>query len=394
MLKDLEQRNKEPENAQVNYVPAVAPQASKKNIFYIIIVLLAINIVGIIMWQLYSENQSLKVAKAEKPATVVSESVPSNNQNISTQNESRIEDTIVASTPVKTAQVNQETAAAKLKQSEQSYSTQKHSKQALNEQAQTNQSTKQLANTAQITNTQESLPDNVATKPQQAKKESASLPPASEPVNNSSAKESTVVKKPTLTVTRRQLSSKEMADRKLTKAEQAVAKGDLSTAETLFEDILLLEPRNKFARKKLAALWFGRKSYQSAVNLLAQGISYFPDDSEFRVMQARVFLAVNNAQNALASLKPMADFQDKEYQVLLAGVAQELGDFETAIQAYQHLTKMVANNGRYWLGLAIAQDSNGQYQQAKDSYQSALAVGDLAKSSTDFATLRLQELGE
>lgn len=412
MLKDLEQRNNEPENAQVNYVPPVPVKASKKPIFVIISILVAINIIGIIIWQLYSENQSLKYGTTVKSANINNTAEQPTTQQTSTStiaksdaqglskpmvvNADNTTNTVRADTsPNNAAQV--EKIAAKIQ-------PQKTSKLV-------------TANTKNANNTQNlTSPSSASNSPMEVElPESDSLveepspinSPAVDSLNNASQAEPelTVVKerkvansntsaKPVMSVTRRQLSPDELAAQKLSKAEQAIAKGDAALAETLFEDILLIQPENKFARKKLAALWFGRKAYQSAVNLLAQGIDLFPNDSEFRLMQAQVYLSVNNAQAALAALKPMNQFSDKEYQLMLASTAQQVGDFETAASAYQTLTTLVNNNGRYWLGLAIALDSNGQYQQAKDAYLSALAVGDLAKSSTDFATQRLQELGE
>ena len=94
---------------------------------------------------------------------------------------------------------------------------------------------------------------------------------------------------PSLTISRRKMSPQELAKQKFTQAEQAVLSDNINQAEQLLEEILLLEPNHKAARKQLAALWFGRQSYQAALNLLSQGIALSPQDSEYHLMQARIY---------------------------------------------------------------------------------------------------------
>ncbi|MGV2870456.1 tetratricopeptide repeat protein [Colwellia sp. E150_009] len=197
-----------------------------------------------------------------------------------------------------------------------------------------------------------------------------------------------------MSVSRRQLTSSELIVQKLARAEKSINNNDIIKAEQLFEDILIIDPNQKQARKKLAALWFGRQAYQQAVNLLSQGIAIDKFDSEMRLMKAQIQLKQGQETAAYNTLKPLASIEQKEYQVMLANIAQKIEQYPSAIMAYQVLIKMQPDNGRWYLGLAIVYDKNSQFSLAVNAYALALAKADLSASSVKFAKQRMQALGE
>jgi len=159
----------------------------------------------------------------------------------------------------------------------------------------------------------------------------------------------------------------------------------------------LVMPEHKSARKQLAALWFGRQSYTDALNLLSQGINLSPNDSELRVMKARIYLQQSRIQPAFVTLNGMPkanDVVNVEYQSLRATTAQQLNEFSFAAEAYQILVEIEPSAGRWWLGLAVALDSNGEFKQASIAYQTALNRTGLSGSAETFARQRILELGE
>ena len=195
-------------------------------------------------------------------------------------------------------------------------------------------------------------------------------------------------------VSRRQLSSKELVAQKLVRAEKSIKANDITKAEQLFEEVLIINPNHKQARKKLAALWFGRKSYQQATNLLSQGISLDRNDAELRLLKARIHLQQGQHRAAFDSLKPLPNLKQQEYQVMLANVAQQIEQYDSAIQAYKVLIDMQAYSGRWHLGLAIVYDKNSQFSLAAAEYALALTKSDLSVASAEFAQQRMQALGE
>jgi len=199
---------------------------------------------------------------------------------------------------------------------------------------------------------------------------------------------------PSISVSRRQITSKQLAVQKMTQAEHALANNKITRAEKLYEEVLMLEPENKVARKQLAALWFGRKAYQEAINILAQGIALEPQYSEYRLMQARIYLTQGQNERAYKILQGLQVIDNIEYLATQASVAQQLSQYQQAIKNYQQLAKVQPNEGRWWLGLAVAYDANKQYTLALQAYQSAQMQGNLSANSLNFVQQRMQELRE
>ncbi len=197
-----------------------------------------------------------------------------------------------------------------------------------------------------------------------------------------------------MTVSRRQLTTKELVSQKLVSAEKAINSNQITKAETLFEDVLILQPSNKQARKKLAALWFGRKLYQQAINLLSQGIALDKQDSELRMLKAQIQIKLGQHKSAYYTLKALPALKQQDYQVMLANVAQQIEAYEGAIKAYKVLINMQPYRGKWHLGLAIVYDKNSQFTVAEKEYALALSKNDLSSASAEFAAQRMQALGE
>jgi MSHA biogenesis protein MshN len=197
-----------------------------------------------------------------------------------------------------------------------------------------------------------------------------------------------------MSVSRRQLSADELAQQKLALAEKALAAKQISKAEKLLEDVVIIAPKDSQTRKKLAALWFGRQAYQDAVNLLSQGIALNGKDSSLRQMKARIHLKQGQATAALNTLKPLAQLKDEEYQIMLASTAQQAQHHKVAVKAYSMLISMQPDIGRWQLGLAVLYDKNSQFDSASKAYKTALTKNDLSVSSEQFVKERLQAIGQ
>jgi MSHA biogenesis protein MshN len=203
-----------------------------------------------------------------------------------------------------------------------------------------------------------------------------------------------IASKSKMSVSRRQLTSTELVAQKLIRAEKAIKINDIIKAEQLFEEVLIVKPNHKQARKNLAALWFGGKSYQQAINLLSQGISLDRSDADLRLLKARIHLQQGQYDAAYNTLKPLSQIKQQEYQVMLANVSQKIEQYESAIQAYKILIDMQMYSGRWHLGLAIVYDKNSQFSLAVTEYALALKKSDLSVASAEFAQQRMQALGE
>ena len=365
MLKDLDKRQGE-QVTDSNVTVPVAKKGSNTKLIIIVIVILLVNIAGIFAWQLYAENQQLKT-QAQQKQKVTSLAIPE-----------VVNTGVVSDTPELVTDKLEKKVAAVDKVTEPV-------------------ATEAITVANKVTSNETKI-NAVAPEPLlPASTNVVESPETDISVGHSQIKEpeKKVVKaKPTLTISRSQLSPKMLSKKKITEAERAMEVNDLAKAESLFEEVLLLIPEHETARKQLAALWYGKKAYQDAVNLLSQGIAIAPQSEEMRLMSARIYFEQGRARQALNLLSPINNSQRVDLQVLIANIASEINEYKSAENAYRKLLVLEPNAGRWWLGLAVSLDSQGQFKLASNAYDEAIAKGNLSSNALQFARQRVAELGE
>jgi MSHA biogenesis protein MshN len=370
MLKDLQDREPESEKTQ-NAPVVIKKQTSQLKLITLVAgIFLLCNIVGWYVWSLYDENKTLKTAAVQMKVTQIdnpqggpiasSALVKSEILETETETEKSTNDADA------TAQVAVEKSALTSIPS----AVPAISKSSFNE-SDSNETLKINKQMIDIVAADKMIPEKVT---QQL------------------IKQSTVPAK--MSVSRRSFSAAELVSQKLTQAETAILSNKIGKAEGLFEEVLIIDPSQVQARKKLAALWFGRQALQDATNLLSQGIALSPNDSDLRMLQAQIY--VKQAKHALAyqALIPLAKLKQVEYQLLIANSAQQTAQYDAAINAYHLLIKMKPNSARSYLGLAIVHDRNSQFLLAIEQYKHALSFGSLSVDSSTFVQQRIQALGE
>jgi len=366
MLKDLEQRA--PEQGHVAMPVAISHKPSTIKIILIsLAVLVSLNLLGFYIWNLQAQIASNEIPvkkQIQKPIANVSQSSPKKNVEILLSDQQRLDQQELISEKVSLTK-NKADLAIALPQ-------QPIAKEKVKFSESTPEKTVAIKSLVQPEHTKPKLVNTVPVSPTLAKAEIKSK----------------------MSVSRRQLTSEELIAKKLASAEKAININDISKAEQLFEDVLIVDPKQKQARKKLAALWFGRKSYQHAINLLSQGISLDRSDAELRLLKARIHLQQGQDKAAYSTLKPLSMNKQQEYQVMLANVSQKIEQYKSAIQAYKILIDMQAYSGRWHLGLAIVYDKDSQFPLAVTEYALALTKSDLSVASAEFAQQRMQALGE
>ena len=360
MLNALDQRNAE--QAQSTSTPVmVTKKTSTVNIFFIsLIVILTLNGIGLYVWQIVSENQLLKQHAQSQTKVQIAAKQPQ-------------KQIIEIKAPAPTILA--------LKNQVQPVDTQLADTQLADTQPVVTSIKQQVSKVSSLVNT----------KPVNVNPAKTNLVKAN-PVKTKVA--SVIKPESKMTISRRHLTEDELVAQKVAKAELALNREKISKAEQLFEDVLIIQPKNVQVRQKLAALWFGRKAYQQASNLLSQGIALETNNSDIRMMKAKIELQQNKYQAAYRTLKPLAKLQQQGYQVLLANTAQQANQMNGAITAYKMLINLQPDSARWSLGLAIVYDKNSQFQLATAHYQQALNKNDLSVSSSSFAQQRIQVLKE
>lgn len=384
MLKDLDKRQQDPIQSSSGSAPVFNNKSHSQRWVILILVLLLLISLSVIMWQKFSEPSNDKLSAL----TLIKKSITE--QSLKEQSLTEIPAAEQSVTP----QVN---TPSKNVGSQPENNVNKIITSASN--AQVNESLPEIQAAITVETTQAEAAISEIKIDNTQLKESASADVQSREValdvmaDEAESKQSEIAQS-TLTISRKQLTPEQLASKKIAQAEQAIANKDIKKAEQLFEDVLLVVPSHKSARKQLAALWFGKQSYQDALNLLSRGLALDSQDQEFRLMKARIYLSQGQGQSALDTLKVLDNLRLIEYQSLLASTAQQLGEFPPAEKAYNILTELAPNVGRWWLGLAIAQDSQSQFSKAKINYQIALKQQDLSSETAQFAQNRILELGE
>ncbi len=377
MLKDLDQRQSE-QKGTANAAVSVTTKISARSMLLVIVAILVLNVLGIFSWQLYSENQQLKdqvlAVEAKSDANTTQPIVAHSNEK-NTDEKNINPPPIIRSEPVREKALAT-TSIAKKEAMDKADNVAKQLS-ALSEKPVMLNSDSPAVSKLKAINQPESVVDLAQKKP----------------VLDIVKLEDTDTK-PSLTISRTQLTPQALAANKITEAEQAIERNDIIKAEALFEEVLLIMPEHETARKQLAALWYGKKSYQDAVNLLSQGIALAPQSEEMRLMTARIYYEQGQPRPAYNVLSPVKHSTSTELQALLANTAADLSEHDNAIIAYQKLIALEPHIGRWWLGSAVSLDSLGKFVPARDAYKQAIARNNLSNSAMQFARQRLIELGE
>ncbi|MDO6426292.1 tetratricopeptide repeat protein [Thalassotalea sp. 1_MG-2023] len=376
MLKDLDQRQgDEPINNERQHMVATQ-QPSKKIWLFIVLSVVLINVFVLVIWWQYQENQQLKAQQNTTPTT----------QAESKQVEHQVK--------VPATRIKQPSPQQSIETERQSAVTVPPEKSV--ESADSHISEKQDENQHPVLTTQQDVSSNKSDEHiqrHQATKTNNTVKPQDNDATQQHVSSQTN-SKPTLSIARKQLTPKELVAQKSNAAQQAIDQNDIKQAEKLLEEILLIQPSHHSSRKQLAALWFGRQDYRAALNVLFQGIALAPQNPDFRIMQARIYMKQGMLSNAINTLLPLATVDNVEFQSLLASLTQQVGDHKKAAAAYLRLTQLQPAQGKWWLGYAVALDSQGEFNLAKSAYRQTQQTNDISESTRQFIRQRLTELGE
>ena len=199
-----------------------------------------------------------------------------------------------------------------------------------------------------------------------------------------------------MAVTEVKLTPAQLAQKQLIMATDADKRADWSKAIEHYGKALNFDPSLHEARKQLAALHYGQGQLSDAAQVLQQGWLLYPQEFEFTLLLARVQQAMGDTASALTSLANIPDSHVLARQKWLAqsDLAQKQGQFTLAEQAYRQLLQLEPQQGKWWMGLGYALDSQQQFAQASQAYRSALSHPGLSMQATAFIEQRLNQLGD
>ena len=191
-----------------------------------------------------------------------------------------------------------------------------------------------------------------------------------------------------------ELSEPELAALAERKATTAMAKGQMQEAQDNYYEVLVHDPHNQGAREQLAGLLYGAGRLAEAGQVLEEGLRLDPEQADLRLLLARVAIGGGDRQKALDWLTGYQPdlAANLDYYATWAGLAQELGQPAQASELYVKLLRQQPDQGRWWLGLGVAEDGQGHRQRALDAYRNAQLHGNLGEASTRWLEQRIAQL--
>jgi tetratricopeptide (TPR) repeat protein len=160
-------------------------------------------------------------------------------------------------------------------------------------------------------------------------------------------------------------------DPALLAAGDALASGDLASAERLLRRHLKAAPTDVAAIRMLAEIATRLGRYAAAERLLARCLDLAPGFAGARYNLAVVLSRQNRAAEALAHMERLIALapEDPSYRLMLAAALASTGHYERAIGLYQGLVAQSPRLPRLWLGYGHVLRTAGQREQAIAAYR-------------------------
>ena len=190
----------------------------------------------------------------------------------------------------------------------------------------------------------------------------------------------------------KQVSRSQQADAEFRKALALQQQGHVAEALAGYETALKLNSQQDSARLALAALLMESKRAADAERVLQDGLKVRPTLLVFSMGLARIQVERGQIDHALKTMQAnLAQAEGRaDYQAFYAALLQRQGRHKEAVNHYQIATQLAPNSGVWLLGLAISLQEVQRIEDAKATYQKALATQTLSPELTAFVEQKLK----
>lgn len=204
-----------------------------------------------------------------------------------------------------------------------------------------------------------------------------SPPPAMAPVK--------IEKSPVLATPR------DRADADWRRGEAALAEGRAEEGRAALRLALRHDPGHLQVRQTLLRNLLEARRLDEAIKVLQEGLEVQPAQAGWAMSLARLQLEqgdVGGADVTLARSQAYAD-NNADYAGFQGHLKTRLGQHRQAAAHYQRAARLAAGDGRWWLGLGLALESDGRLPESREALRRALASGNLP---ADLASVAEQHL--
>lgn len=196
----------------------------------------------------------------------------------------------------------------------------------------------------------------------------------------------------TMEVEQVELTPLQLANYAIERGKKELDSNNLDSAITEFETALRYQPSDEETRKRLAALYYGKKELRKSAELLQHGIRLNENSQVLRMALSKILIKENQPEAALSPLIYLPENVGTDYLAMRAALAQQIKNSAVAFETYQMLVEKEPDNARWWLGLAIQQERKMMYPEAKKSYLEATERVGVSKQTQSFIRDRLNIL--
>ncbi len=144
-------------------------------------------------------------------------------------------------------------------------------------------------------------------------------------------------------------------------------------------DVLSRDGSHTASRQLLARLLIEQRRLDEAYAILAEGLALQPGQVGWAMTLARLQVERSDLAGAARTLQASQQYAagNADYLGFAAHVQQRLGQHKAAVELYQGAIRVAPGEGRWWLGLGLALESDQRAAEAREAFLRARATGSL-----------------
>jgi MSHA biogenesis protein MshN len=185
--------------------------------------------------------------------------------------------------------------------------------------------------------------------------------------------------------------ARDRADVDWRRAEAAFSAGRADEGREALRAALRQDPSHVHARQAMLRHLLEVRRIDEAIVVLQEGLDLQPGQTSWAMSLARLHLeqgALAAADGVLARSQGFAE-NLADYAGFQGHLKTRLAQHRQAAAHYQRATRLAPNDGRWWLGLGLALESDGRLPESREALRRALASGNLP---ADLASVAEQHL--
>lgn len=184
----------------------------------------------------------------------------------------------------------------------------------------------------------------------------------------------------------------ERAEADYRQGREAQRAGRFDDALAHYQAALNLFPEQAAARQSLAALLIEARQWDAAEQVLREGVELPAVRLPSTLALARLLVERSQGAAALDLMEKRAASGERsaEYQGFLAVLLGRAGRSHDAVDHYQAATRLAPDEARWWAGLGIALEADGQSGAAREAYLKARSLPGLPPELAQHIEQRLR----